>query len=32
MRNRLRKLICSHHVVVQDGARRRRCAACGRPA
>ncbi len=29
MRNRLRKLICGHHVVVHDGARPRRCAACG---
>jgi len=32
MRNRLRKLICNHHVVVHDGARHRRCAACGKPA
>jgi hypothetical protein len=31
MSNRLRKLICGHHVVVRDGARARRCATCGRP-
>jgi hypothetical protein len=29
MRNRLRKLICAHHVVVHDGARVRHCAGCG---
>ena len=29
MRNRLRKLICSHHTVVHDGTRHRHCAACG---
>ena len=29
MRNRLRKLICAHHVVVHDSARARRCAGCG---
>jgi hypothetical protein len=29
MRNRLRKLICGHNVVVHDGPGLRRCAACG---
>jgi hypothetical protein len=29
MRNRLRKLVCTHHVLIHEHAGSRRCAACG---